>query len=115
MKEHISNLIRRIASAIELDLTPTDAEIVNKKKESLEKSSPVKSPDISKARSNGDESESSQIKTTARPDIKPPRRTPNYDSKWNSKEHRRDYQREYRAEGNDVTNGNNYVKKNKGK
>jgi hypothetical protein len=116
MRALLSDVLRKIASAIELDMTPTDSDLTDKKKKRMEVSESSNSSNASKARSKTDDVETNIDKPTARPDIKPPRRNPSYThSNWDSKQHRKDYMQGYRAEGKDVDNGNNYVKKNKKK
>jgi hypothetical protein len=110
MRVLVSDILRRLASAIELDTTPTDKEIEEKRKVT-----PASSPNIAgKKKLKGDEASSEKIMPTALPKIKPPRRNPSYKpSNWDSKQHRKNYMQEYRAEGKDVENGNKYVKKNR--
>lgn len=114
MKFTISSTLRKLASALELDTTPTDRDLEEKKKSGVKVVKPISTTQSVKTRSNTDEVEHDVIKPTARPSIKPPRRDPlSKPSDWDSKAHRREYMQQYRADGNDVTNGNNYVKKNK--
>jgi len=108
MRVPLSDIVRKIASAIELDITPTDTELKEKKEERLKSSNP------GVGRSKDDESKHDVVKPTARPKIKPTRRKPSYMHKdWDSKSYRRDYMREWRSQGKDVETGNKYIKKNK--
>jgi hypothetical protein len=112
MKIIISELIRKVASAIELDRTPTDKDLEEKKESRMKPTSSK----VVKPRSKDDTVEHEVIKPTARPGNKPTRRTPSYKpSDWDSKQHRTDYMQDWRAEGKDVETGNKYIKKNKNK
>jgi hypothetical protein len=116
MKVLISDIIRKIASSIELDITPTDKELEDKKKERMRSESPQTNNSSTKNSGNGDEVEHGGIKPTARPKVKPPRRNPSYKpSDWDSKQHRKEYMQGWRSEGKDVETGNKYMKKNKSK
>jgi len=114
MKVLISDILRKIASAIELDRTPTDKELEEKKQKRMKVVEPIKELKVTKTRTNDDTSEHDVVKPTARPKIKPPRRNPSFKpSDWDSKQHRKEYMQNWRSEGNDVETGNKYVKKNK--
>ena len=103
-----------MASSIELDITPTDKELEEKKKSRMKVVPPVKEVKVTNTRSNGDEVEHEVVKPTARPKIKPPRRNPSYKpSDWDSKQHRKEYMQDWRSNGKDTETGNKYVKKNK--
>lgn len=114
MKINIHSILRKLAFALELDVTPTGGSLIKDREKELKVVKPVGGTGFTKARSNTDEVEHDVIKPTARPNIKPPRRDKlSKPSDWDSKSHRKEYMQQYRAEGNDVTNGNRYVKKNK--
>ena len=115
MRILISDILRKFASSIELDRTPTDKDLDNKKKQRMVSTAPAKKPVVN-SRSSDDTVEHNTVKPTARPEFKPPRRKKTFEKgDWDSKSHRTEYMKEWRAEGNDVTTGNKYVKKNKSK
>ena len=111
MKELVSNLIKRYATGIEVDDTPTTEDINN------QRSSIMSKPDIIPVdadRKNIDKSNAfKEREFRAKPKVKPPRRE-HKPAKFDSKETRNDYMEDYRAQGKDLEKGNKYVKKFKG-
>lgn len=113
MRECLSKHLRAMAAGLVLDDTPEDP--LGKKVVP-----PTRSLDITKKKEEEDDTvsmpvrrglpeETSKVKKTKRPNIKPPRRIGDFKAKWKgqgSREVRRDYQKNYRQE-----NGNGYVKK----
>jgi len=99
----ISDLIKKYASFIEMDDTPTDDELRKKREEGIDSGkSSIKYP--------RKEGEISEREYRPIPKIKPKRRK----RKVNYKDTMRDYMRDYRAQGKDIETGNKYVKKFKG-
>ena len=99
----ISDLIKKYASFIERDDTPTEEELRKKREEgSSSDSTTIKYP-----RKGGEISEEAPKPT---PKFKPKRRklTVKY------KDTMKDYMKNYRAQGKDIETGNRYVKKYKG-
>lgn len=112
MKVHVSDYLRKIALAIEIDSTPSEKDLEEVKESRRVVNPPVKK--VTNTRVNDDTVEHDVVKPTARPKIKPPRRDPaSKPSVWDSKSHRKEYMRQWRSEGKDVETGNKYVKKNK--
>jgi len=110
----VSNIIRKLAALIEVDDTPSDEEIKEKRKLPEKAKSNLK---VSPGDTKVVVKEETPLKPTKRPDIKPPRRQTEVSKKWNQNSKRelmRDYMRDYRSTGKiNQTNGpkNKYVKK----
>ena len=110
MRTPIAEVLRKLAGSIELDNTPTDAELEEKKTVSKPTTNVANGTN---SKGSGDEVQHEVIKPTSQPKIKPPRRDPSYKpNKWESKQHRKEYMLEWRAQGRDVETGNKYIKKN---
>jgi hypothetical protein len=114
MKKSLSDILRKMASMIVVDTTPTEEEIQRERQRVRCREEtppeglgvPVPKPQV--------QEDAMEEKYLPQPEIRRPRREREHQKKWNKEtktELMKDYMQQYRADGNDV--GNRYVKKPK--